>query len=78
MAPTEAGYSVQLRLPRWDGHLVERLEQAGIEAQSAPDRFVGSSLEVTLITPDESADGAVQRIRTALRGWTVLLPLDFA
>jgi hypothetical protein len=32
---------------------------------------------VTLTTPDESEPGATARIASALRGWTILLPLDF-
>ncbi len=77
MALTHVGWAVRLRLPRWDDHLVERLGHAGIEALEAPDRFRNTPLEVTLMTPDEGESRAYERIAHALRGWTVLLPLDF-
>lgn len=63
--------SVSLRLPRWDTHAAERLLSAGIGVVDAPDRYVGSGVEVRLEV--ESRDDVVR----ALRGWTVLLPSDF-
>lgn len=77
MALTQAGWAVRLRLPRWDDHVVERLEHAGIETHDAPDHVVCTPVEVTLTMPDESEASAGDRVRYALRGWTVLLPLDF-
>jgi hypothetical protein len=77
MALTQAGWAVRLRLPRWDDHVVERLEHEGIEALEAPQGFRCSPLEVTLVTPDEREDSAEVRVSRALRGWTVLLPRDF-
>lgn len=77
MALTQAGWAVRLRLPRWDDHVVERLEQAGIEALEAPAGFRCTPLEVTLVTPDEQDTVAADRVGRALRGWTVLLPRDF-
>jgi hypothetical protein len=62
---------VSLRLPRWDTHAAERLHRAGIGVVDAPDRYVGTGVEVRLEA--ESRDDVVR----ALRGWTVLLPSDF-
>ena len=76
MALTQVGWAVRLRLPRWDDHLVERLEQAGIEALEPPPGFRPTPVEVTLTMPDETEPGAVDRVWSALRGWTVLLPRD--
>lgn len=76
MALTQVGWAVRLRLPRWDDHVVERLEHAGIEALEAPDGFRHAPVEVTLMTPDGSEPVAVERVWSALRGWTVLLPRD--
>ena len=77
MALTQTGWAVRLRLPRWDDHVVERLEQAGIDAFEAPDSVYCKPVEVTLITPDEAEASATERVARALRGWTVLLPRDF-
>jgi hypothetical protein len=79
MALTHLGCALKLRLPRWDHHLVERLEHAGIQVPDAPEEsFVGHPLEVTVAVPVESADAARDHVIAALRGWTVLLPMDFA
>jgi hypothetical protein len=78
MALTSVGCEVHVRLPRWDDHLVERLDTAGIGTLGAPDRYVATPLEATLLVPAEGADEARERVIRALRGWTVLLPLDFA
>ncbi|MGI8623754.1 MAG: hypothetical protein ACR2NB_09785 [Solirubrobacteraceae bacterium] len=77
MALTHVGWAVRLRLPRWDDHLIERLEHAGIEPLDAPVRFRPTPLEVTLTMPDELEAAATQRVARALRGWTVLLSRDF-
>jgi len=77
MALTQAGWAVRLRLPRWDDHLVERLDRAGVVAQEAPGGFRCTPLEVTLVTPDEQEHAATERVARALRGWTVLLARDF-
>lgn len=78
MALTSVGCEVHVRLPRWDDHLIERLEGAGIGALGAPDRYVGTPLEATLLVPVEDHAAAQERVIRALRGWTVLLPIDFA
>ena len=63
-----------LRLPRWDSQAAERLAQAGIGVMDAPPGYVGHGIEVHL----DVADGdPVDRVRAALRGWTVVLPRDF-
>jgi hypothetical protein len=76
MALTQVGWAVRLRLPRWDDHLVERLEHAGIEALEAPPGFCNTPVEVTFRMPDDTEPNAVDRVWCALRGWTVLLPRD--
>jgi hypothetical protein len=78
MALTSVGCEVHVRLPRWDDHLVERLELAGIGRLDAPDRYVPTPLEATLLVPVDDEAEAKDRVIRALRGWTVLLPLDFA
>ena len=78
MALTDVGCQVRVRLPRWDDHLVERLEGAEIGALDAPEGYVGSPLEVSLLVPASESDAARQQVMRALRGWTVLLPFDFA
>jgi hypothetical protein len=78
MALTHVGCEVHVRLPRWDDHLVERLESAGIAALGGPDRYVPTPLEASLLVPAESMSAAREQVMRALRGWTVLLPLDFA
>ena len=79
MALTHLGCALKLRLPRWDHHLVERLDSAGIHVADAPEEtFVGHPLEVTVAVPVESRDAAQELVIAALRGWTVLLPMDFA
>ena len=77
MALTDVGCEVRVRLPRWDDHLVERLEHAGIGAVRAPDSYVPTPLEATFVVPAESDAQARAHVMRALRGWTVLLPLDF-
>jgi hypothetical protein len=77
MALTSVGCEVHVRLPRWDDHLVERLEQAGISRLGGPDHYVATPLEATLLVPVEDVAEARDRVMRALRGWTVLLPLDF-
>jgi hypothetical protein len=57
---------------------MERLEGAGIGALGAPDHYVPTPVEATLLVPAEQPDEARDRVIRALRGWTVLLPLDFA
>jgi hypothetical protein len=77
MALTDVGCQVRVRLPRWDDHLVERLEGAAIGALDAPDGYVGTPLEVRLLVPAEEPATARTQVMRALRGWTVLLPFDF-
>jgi hypothetical protein len=63
-----------LRLPRWDSQAAERLAQAGIGVMNPPQGYVSHGIEVHV----EVTDGdPVDRVRNALRGWTVLLPRDF-
>src|SRR3954468_596495 len=76
MALTQVGCEVRLRLPRWDDHLVDRLEQAGIDALDAPDRTIIHPLETTLLVPAADVGEARRRVMRALRGWTVLLTSD--
>lgn len=64
-----------LRLPRWDSHAADRLAEAGIGVTDAPQGYVGHGVEVHLEVPDPDPVAAVT---TALRGWTVVLPRDFA
>ena len=78
MALTSVGCEVHVRLPRWDDHLVERLDGAGIGTLGAPDRYVASAVEATLLVPLEDDARAREYVTRALRGWTVLLPFDFA
>lgn len=78
MALTQAGCEVHLRLPRWDDHLEERLEGAGIGAVDAPDGTVMSPLEATLLVPAQTVVEARNLVMRALRGWTVLLAGDFS
>jgi hypothetical protein len=78
MALTHVGCEVRLRLPRWDDHLVDRLEHAGIDAPEAPDRVMIHPLETTLRVPAETPTEARRLVMDALRGWTVLLSSDFA
>jgi hypothetical protein len=64
-----------IRLPRWDSQAAERLAQAGIGVMDPPTGYVGHGIEVHL----EVAEGdPIDRVRAALRGWTVLLSRDFA
>ena len=77
MALTHAGWSLRLRLPRWDHHVVERLERAGIELLHAP-RGVFSQPVVVDVGLDVADDAeARERVAQALRGWTIVLPFDF-
>ena len=78
MALTHVGTEVRLRLPRWDDHLEERLEQAGIAAVDAPEQTFIHPLEATLLVPAETDTEARTLVMRALRGWTVLLRADFA
>lgn len=78
MALTHVGCEVRLRLPRWDAHLVDRLEHAGIDAPDAPGRIVTHPLETVLRVPAETEADARRLVMSALRGWTVLLSSDFA
>ena len=73
MALTSPGSALRLRLPRWDDHVADRFERAGIGVIDAPAGYVGSSVEVELVAQSDPV-GAVYE---ALRGWTVLLPSDF-
>jgi hypothetical protein len=68
---------VRLRLPRWDDHVAERLERAGISVSDAPHSFQNHPVEVTCTTAAASEDDARERLKSALWGWTVLLPYDF-
>jgi hypothetical protein len=77
MALTHPGCAVRVRLPRWDSQVVERLERAGIGVTDAPGGYVPTSVEVALVVDAERGE-AVDRVCGALRGWTVLLPFDFA
>jgi hypothetical protein len=77
MALTHVGCEVRVRLPRWDDHLVDRLDAAGIGAVGAPDGYVPTPLEAALLVPVETVEEARRLVMRALRGWTVLLPLDF-
>jgi hypothetical protein len=67
--------ALTLRLPRWDSHAATRLAQAGIDVTDPPHGYVGHGIEVHLEVPDEDP---VNSVAQALRGWTVLLPGDFA
>jgi hypothetical protein len=78
MALTSVGCEVHVRLPRWDDHLLERLEGAGIGTLGAPEGYVPTPVEATLLVQAEDQATAQERVIRALRGWTVLLPLDFA
>ena len=63
--------ALTVRLPRWDSHAADRLQQAGIEVRNAPAGYRCQGVEVGLEA--DSQDDVVR----ALRGWTVLLPRDF-
>jgi hypothetical protein len=77
MALTDPGCAVRVRLPRWDSQAIERLGQADIGVTAAPDRYSPWPVEVELVV-DADGPAAVDAVCRALRGWTVLLPLDFA
>lgn len=67
--------ALTLRLPRWDSHVADRLARAGIGVTDAPQGYVGHGIEVRL----EVAEGdPVATVSDALRGWTIVLPRDFA
>lgn len=68
--------ALTLRLPRWDSHAADRLAQAGIGVTDAPQGYVGHGVEVHLEVATEG--DPVATVRDALRGWTVVLPRDFA
>jgi hypothetical protein len=77
MALTHAGWSLRLRLPRWDHHVVDRLERAGIELVNAPDGVYSQPVVVDVgLQVDDDAQ-ARERVAQALRGWTIVLPFDF-
>ncbi len=77
MALTHPGCALRVRLPRWDSQVVERLSRADIGVVDAPGGYQASSVEVELVV-DRERDEAVDTVCRALRGWTVLLPFDFA
>jgi hypothetical protein len=77
MALTQVGCEVRLRLPRWDRHLLERLDAAGIGTRGAPDHHLTTPLEATLLVPAETLADAHEQVMRTLRGWTVLLRQDF-
>lgn len=74
MALTTPGSALRLRLPRWDDHVADRLQRAGIGVVDAPGGYVASGVEVELVVEGDP----VEIVTSALRGWTVLLPSDFA
>jgi len=77
MALTQVGCEVRLRLPRWDRHLLERLDSAGIDARDAPEHPRTTPVEATLLVPAETIAEAHEQVMRTLRGWTVLLRQDF-
>ena len=77
MAVTHAGWSLRLRLPRWDHHVVQRLEGAGIELLDAPQGVYSQPVVVGMgLRADDDAT-AREHVMQALRGWTIVLPFDF-
>ena len=77
MAVTHAGWSLRLRLPRWDHHVVERLDRAGIELLEAPQGVYSQPVVVDVGLPVDDGQEARERVAQALRGWTIVLPFDF-
>ena len=77
MALTHAGWSLRLRLPRWDHHVVQRLEQAGIELLEAPHGVYSQPVVVDVGLAADDDQQARDRVAQALRGWTIVLPFDF-
>ena len=77
MAVTHAGWSLRLRLPRWDHHVVERLDRAGIELLNAPDGVFSQPVVVDVGLGVDDDQQAREHVMHALRGWTIVLPFDF-
>jgi hypothetical protein len=77
MALTHAGWSLRLRLPRWDHHVVERLDRAGIELLDAPRGVFSQPVVVDVGLPVDDDQTAREQVMQALRGWTIVLPFDF-
>ena len=77
MAVTSAGWSLRLRLPRWDHHVVERLDRAGIELIDAPQGVYSQPVMVDIGLDVDDEQTARERVIQALRGWTIVLPFDF-
>lgn len=77
MALTHPGCALRVRLPRWDSQVVERLERADIGVTDAPGGYTACPVDVGVMV-DADAPEAIDAVRRALRGWTVLLPVDFA
>ena len=77
MALTHAGWSLRLRLPRWDHHVVERLDRAGIELISAPNGVFSQPVVVDVGLRVDDDQRAREQVMQALRGWTIVLPFDF-
>jgi hypothetical protein len=77
MAVTSAGWSLRLRLPRWDHHVVERLDRAGIELLDAPQGVYSQPVVVDVGLHVDDDQRAREQVIDALRGWTIVLPFDF-
>lgn len=77
MALTHAGWSLRLRLPRWDHHVVDRLSRAGIEIIDAPRGVFSQPVVVEVGLPADEDASAREQVIGALRGWTIVLPFDF-
>jgi hypothetical protein len=77
MAVTSAGWSLRLRLPRWDHHVVERLDRAGIELLDAPQGVYSQPVVVDVGLHVDDDQRAREQVIEALRGWTIVLPFDF-
>jgi hypothetical protein len=77
MAVTSAGWSLRLRLPRWDHHVVERLDRAGIELLEAPQGVYSQPVVVDVGLHVDDDQRAREQVIDALRGWTIVLPFDF-
>jgi hypothetical protein len=77
MAVTQAGWAIRLRLPRWDHHVVERFERAGIELIDAPQGVYSQPVMVDVGLRVDDDQQARDQVIQALRGWTIVLPFDF-